>query len=68
MQIIQRQAREIALISSAWYDVQSRLQNNVTMLRHRHTASISAHSGAEVHQSWLAKQRAIVAGTSSPGQ
>ncbi|KAK2795420.1 hypothetical protein FQN52_005186 [Onygenales sp. PD_12] len=62
MQIIQRQAREIALISSAWYDQQSRLQNgNLSMLRYRHPASTST-TGAEVHRSWLAKQRAIVAG------
>ncbi|PGH13740.1 hypothetical protein AJ79_03439 [Helicocarpus griseus UAMH5409] len=63
MQIIQRQAREIALISSAWYDQQSRLQNgNVSTLRYRHPASTSTN-GAEVHRSWLAKQRALVAGS-----
>ncbi|EEQ90578.2 microtubule binding protein HOOK3 [Blastomyces dermatitidis ER-3] len=60
MQVIQRQAREIALISSAWYDQQSRLQNgNVSMLRYRHPASTST-TGVEVHRSWLAKQRALV--------
>ncbi|EDN03540.1 predicted protein [Histoplasma mississippiense (nom. inval.)] len=62
MQVIQRQAREIALISSAWYDQQSRLQNsNVSMLRYRHPASTSSN-GMEVHRSWLAKQRALVSG------
>ncbi|KKZ59179.1 hypothetical protein EMCG_05426 [[Emmonsia] crescens] len=62
MQVIQRQAREIALISSAWYDQQSRLQNgNVSMLRYRHPASTST-TGVEVHRSWLAKQRALVSG------
>ncbi|ODH20632.1 hypothetical protein ACO22_05832 [Paracoccidioides brasiliensis] len=61
MQIIQRQAREIALISSAWYDQQSRLQHaNFSMQRYRHPASTST-PGAEVHRSWLAKQRALVA-------
>ncbi|OAX81707.1 hypothetical protein ACJ72_03951 [Emergomyces africanus] len=62
MQVIQRQAREIALISSAWYDQQSRLQNsNFSMMRYRHPASTST-TGAEVHRSWLAKQRALVSG------
>ncbi|EEH03807.1 conserved hypothetical protein [Histoplasma capsulatum G186AR] len=62
MQVIQRQAREIALISSAWYDQQSRLQNsNASMLRYRHPASTSSN-GMEVHRSWLAKQRALVSG------
>ncbi|KLJ07739.1 hypothetical protein EMPG_16788 [Blastomyces silverae] len=63
MQVIQRQAREIALISSAWYDQQSRLQNgNVSMLRYRHPANTST-TGVEVHRSWLAKQRALVSGS-----
>ncbi|OJD20017.1 hypothetical protein AJ78_00033 [Emergomyces pasteurianus Ep9510] len=62
MQVIQRQAREIALISSAWYDQQSRLQNsNASMLRYRYPASTST-TGVEVHRSWLAKQRALVSG------
>ncbi|PGH06341.1 hypothetical protein AJ80_08175 [Polytolypa hystricis UAMH7299] len=66
MQIIQRQAREIALISSAWYDLQSRLQNsNASMSRYRQPASTSGNGGADAHRSWLAKQRAIVTRTSS---
>ncbi|OJD20542.1 hypothetical protein ACJ73_08122 [Blastomyces percursus] len=63
MQVVQRQAREIALISSAWYDQQSRLQNgNVSMLRYRNPTSTST-TGVEVHRSWLAKQRALVSGS-----
>ncbi|KAK2873438.1 hypothetical protein FQN49_002379 [Arthroderma sp. PD_2] len=60
MQIIHRQAREIALISSAWYDFQSRLQNgNIVLSRHRGAAGASAHH-AEANRTWLGKQRALV--------
>ncbi|KAM5463977.1 hypothetical protein MauCBS54593_007153 [Microsporum audouinii] len=60
MQIIHRQAREIALISSAWYDFQSRLQNgNIVLSRHRGAAGASAHH-AETNRTWLGKQRALV--------
>lgn len=60
---IRRQEREISLVSTAWYNVQSRLPNsNVTVSRYRHPASTSAGGGAETKQSWLAKQRGIVAG------
>lgn len=59
--IIRRQQREIALISSAWYDLQGRLQhNNVTVSRYRYPANNSA-SGADASKSWLAKQRSIIA-------
>lgn len=51
--IIRRQDREIALISSAWYDLQGRLQhNNVTVSRYRY---------ADASKGWLAKQRSIIA-------
>ncbi|KAK2755687.1 hypothetical protein FQN54_005836 [Arachnomyces sp. PD_36] len=63
LKTIQRQEREISLVSTAWYNVQSRLPNsNVTVSRYRHPASTSAGGGAETKQSWLAKQRGIVAG------
>ncbi|KAL1967260.1 hypothetical protein VTN77DRAFT_3306 [Rasamsonia byssochlamydoides] len=59
--IIRRQSREIALISSAWYDLQGRLQNsNVTVSRYRYPASTSAGAGADAQKGWLAKQRSIV--------
>ncbi|KAL1997136.1 hypothetical protein VTN49DRAFT_8001 [Thermomyces lanuginosus] len=56
-EIIQRQAREIALISSAWYNLQGRLQNsNVTVSRYRHPANAAGDS----QRGWLGRQRAIV--------
>ncbi|KAI5283662.1 hypothetical protein KEM55_001430, partial [Ascosphaera atra] len=61
LHVIQRQAREIALISSAWYEQQSRLQNgSVPIPRLRHPTISS--SAADIHKSWLAKQRAVVIG------
>lgn len=64
MQVIQRQAREIALISSAWYDFQSRLQNgNVTVSRYRG----SNNAGADSNRTWLSKQRALVGALSGRG-
>ncbi|RAL10759.1 putative microtubule binding protein HOOK3 [Aspergillus homomorphus CBS 101889] len=54
---IDAQARELFLMSSSWYDLQSRLQNNnVTMSRYRHGTLADAQKG------WLAKQRSVVAG------
>ncbi|PYI16190.1 microtubule binding protein HOOK3 [Aspergillus japonicus CBS 114.51] len=54
---IEAQARELELMSSSWYDLQSRLQNNnVTMSRYRHGTLADAQKG------WLAKQRSVVAG------
>ncbi|RHZ64340.1 hypothetical protein CDV55_105824 [Aspergillus turcosus] len=56
--IIDNQARELALMSSAWYDLQGRLQsNNVTVSRFRNGANIS-----EFQKGWLGKQRSLVAG------
>lgn len=61
---IRRLEREISLVSTAWYNVHSRLpSSNVTVSRYRHPASTSAGGGAETKQSWLAKQRGIVAGS-----
>ncbi|KAI9923697.1 hypothetical protein ASPWEDRAFT_46371 [Aspergillus wentii DTO 134E9] len=55
--IIENQTRELSLVSSAWFDLQSRLQNNsVTVSRYRHASSPEAQKG------WLAKQRVVVAG------
>ncbi|KAI5283637.1 hypothetical protein KEM54_001967 [Ascosphaera aggregata] len=63
MQIIQRQAREIALISSAWYEQQSRLQNgSIPIPRLRHPTV--SNTAADIHRSWLAKQRAMIIGGS----
>ncbi|KAL2007140.1 hypothetical protein VTN00DRAFT_8578 [Thermoascus crustaceus] len=60
--IIDSQSRELALVCSAWFDLQGRLQNsNVTVARYRHPAS-SAGAGSDAQKSWLAKQRSIVAG------
>ncbi|KAK2732621.1 hypothetical protein FQN57_002598 [Myotisia sp. PD_48] len=63
MQVIQRQAREIALISSAWYDFQSRLQNGNIML-----SRARGHFSSETNRTWLAKQRALVGDMSAKGR
>ncbi|EAW07990.1 putative microtubule binding protein HOOK3 [Aspergillus clavatus NRRL 1] len=56
--VIDNQARELALVSSAWFDTQSRLQNNnVTVSRYRHGANM-----AEFQKGWLGRQRSMVAG------
>ncbi|KAL1985551.1 hypothetical protein VTN96DRAFT_7771 [Rasamsonia emersonii] len=58
---IRRLSRELSLMSSAWYDLQGRLQNsNVTVSRYRYPASTGAGSGADAQRGWLAKQRSIV--------
>ncbi|KAJ5874494.1 Microtubule binding protein HOOK3 [Penicillium soppii] len=55
--IIDNQARELSLVGSAWYHLQSRWQNNnMTVSRYRHGASTGDSKG------WLAKQRSAVAG------
>ncbi|KAJ5220894.1 Microtubule binding protein HOOK3 [Penicillium citrinum] len=55
--IIDDQARELSLVSSAWYHLQSRWQNNnMTVSRFRHGANTADLRG------WLAKQRSVVAG------
>ncbi|KAF5542166.1 hook3 [Fusarium mexicanum] len=51
-QIIRNLERENALISSAWYDLTSRLQSNHVVLQRRH----------EAPRSWLNKQRQMVNG------
>jgi protein HOOK3 len=54
---IDDQARELSLVSSAWYHLQSRWQNNnMTISRYRQGASMTDPRG------WLAKQRSVVAG------
>ncbi|KAJ5293290.1 UDP-glucose dehydrogenase, partial [Penicillium atrosanguineum] len=54
---IDDQARELSLVSSAWYHLQSRWQNNnMTVSRYRHGANVADPRG------WLAKQRSVVAG------
>ncbi|KAL5362940.1 hypothetical protein BJX96DRAFT_154903 [Aspergillus floccosus] len=56
--IIDAQTRELALMSSSWYELQSRLQNNnVTISRYRHGSSL-----ADAQKGWLARQRTVVAG------
>jgi protein HOOK3 len=56
--VIDNQARELVLISSAWYDLQGRLQsNNVTVSRFRNGANMS-----ELQKGWLGRQRSLVAG------
>ncbi|RMJ21492.1 Microtubule binding protein HOOK3 [Aspergillus sp. HF37] len=57
--IIDNQSRELALVSSAWFHLQSRLQNSsVTISRyHRQGANL-----AEAQKGWLAKQRRMVVG------
>ncbi|PWY65327.1 hypothetical protein BO70DRAFT_187552 [Aspergillus heteromorphus CBS 117.55] len=55
--VIDAQARELALMSSSWYELQSRLQNNnISMSRYRHGSLADAQKG------WLARQRNVVAG------
>ncbi|RYP26502.1 hypothetical protein DL767_008006 [Monosporascus sp. MG133] len=54
-QIIKNLQRENALIATAWYDLNSRLQSNHVVLQRR-------QDGAK---SWLNKQRAMVSGKSS---
>ncbi|CAI7584054.1 unnamed protein product [Penicillium pancosmium] len=55
--VIDDQARELSLVSSAWYHLQSRWQNNnMTVSRFRHGANTADLRG------WLAKQRSVVAG------
>ncbi|KAJ5710688.1 hypothetical protein N7488_004844 [Penicillium malachiteum] len=55
--IIDDQARELSLVSSAWYHLQSRWQNNnMTISRYRQGAGMTDPRG------WLAKQRSAVAG------
>ncbi|KAF9887677.1 hypothetical protein FE257_009770 [Aspergillus nanangensis] len=56
--IIDAQTRELSLMSSAWYEIQSRLQNNnVTISRYRHGSNL-----ADAQKGWLARQRSAVAG------
>ncbi|EPS27428.1 hypothetical protein PDE_02371 [Penicillium oxalicum 114-2] len=55
--IIEDQARELDLVSSAWYHLQSRWQNNnMTVSRYRQGATMTDPRG------WLAKQRSLIAG------
>lgn len=55
--IIDGQTRELALMSSAWFDLQCRIQtNNVTLSRYRHGSSM-----AEAQKGWLPRQRSGVA-------
>ncbi|KAJ5888846.1 hypothetical protein N7495_008887 [Penicillium taxi] len=55
--IIDDQARELSLVTSAWYNLQSRWQNNnMTVSRYRQGANMTDPRG------WLAKQRSVVAG------
>lgn len=65
MQAVQRQAREIALISSAWYNFQSRLQshNAAGIARyHQRNSGNSLATGSETERTWLARQRLMVGG------
>ncbi|KAK1145472.1 hypothetical protein N8T08_004347 [Aspergillus melleus] len=55
--IIDAQARELTLMSSSWYEIQSRLQSNGTISRYRHGSSL-----ADAQKGWLARQRSVVAG------
>ncbi|KAI9041524.1 putative microtubule binding protein HOOK3 [Aspergillus affinis] len=55
--IIDAQARELTLMSSSWYEIQSRLQSNGTISRYRHGNSL-----ADAQKGWLARQRSVVAG------
>lgn len=65
MDALQRQAREIALISSAWYEQQSKLQNgNILIPRYR----MSTGTPADVNRGWLSKQRSIAVGASGNGK
>ncbi len=51
-QIIKNLQRENAMITTAWYDLTSRLQSNHVVLQRRHDAP----------RSWLNKQRQMVNG------
>lgn len=53
-QEIENLRRENNLITSAWYDMTSRLQSNTVILQRR----------SEAPKGWLGKQRAAVGGTS----
>ena len=53
-QIIKNLQRENAMITTAWYDLTSRLQSNHVVLQRRHDAP----------RSWLNKQRQMVNGES----
>ncbi|KKK17936.1 hypothetical protein AOCH_006483 [Aspergillus ochraceoroseus] len=52
--------REIALMGSSWYELQSKLHNNanVTISRYRYSPA----SLADAQKGWLARQRSAVAG------
>jgi hypothetical protein len=52
-QVIKSLQRENAMITTAWYDLTSRLQSNHVVLQRRHDAP----------RSWLNKQRQLVNGT-----
>jgi protein HOOK3 len=52
-QIIKNLQRENAMITTAWYDLTSRLQSNHVVLQRRHDAP----------RSWLNKQRQMVNAT-----
>ncbi|PYI04261.1 microtubule binding protein HOOK3 [Aspergillus sclerotiicarbonarius CBS 121057] len=55
--IIDAQARELSLMSSSWYELHNRLQNNnIGMSRYRNGLLADAQKG------WLARQRSVVAG------
>ncbi|KAK3943568.1 protein hook [Diplogelasinospora grovesii] len=55
-QVIKNLQRENAMITTAWYDLTSRLQSNHVVLQRRHDAP----------RSWLNKQRQMVNGGFSP--
>ncbi|KAK4140904.1 uncharacterized protein C8A04DRAFT_39535 [Dichotomopilus funicola] len=55
-QIIKNLRHENAMITTAWYDITSRLQSNHVVLQRRHDAP----------KSWLGKQRQMVNATSTP--
>ncbi|KAK4098228.1 hypothetical protein N658DRAFT_499652 [Parathielavia hyrcaniae] len=55
-QIIKNLQRENAMITTAWYDLTSRLQSNHVVLQRRHDAP----------RSWLNKQRQMVNATNTP--
>ena len=55
--IIDAQARELTLMSSSWYELHNRCQNNnIGMSRYRNGLLADAQKG------WLARQRSVVAG------
>lgn len=54
--VIKNLQRENAMISTAWYDLTSRLQSNHVVLQRRQ----------DVPKSWLNKQRQMVNGMQSP--